>query len=99
MIRAMYLGHEPNVKGYRHYTSSPERIIVSRNVVFNETKSFFTEDPSTDESPVPQLIDEIDDDDEQLQMKELRLFQDVRLASVAEILATMYLLYTFLSPR
>ncbi|KAH9092435.1 hypothetical protein LEN26_018385 [Aphanomyces euteiches] len=63
-IRAMYLGHEPNVKGYRLYTSSPERIIVSRNVVFNETKSFFTEEPSADESPVSQLIDEIDDDDE-----------------------------------
>ncbi|KAH9090679.1 hypothetical protein Ae201684P_014473 [Aphanomyces euteiches] len=60
----MYLGHEPNVKGYRLYTSSPERIIVSRNVVFNETKSFFTEEPSADESPVSQLIEEIDDDDE-----------------------------------
>ncbi|KAH9101333.1 hypothetical protein LEN26_015722, partial [Aphanomyces euteiches] len=32
-------------------------------------------------------------------MKELRSFQDVRLASVAEILATMRLLYTFLSPQ
>ncbi|KAH9138125.1 hypothetical protein AeRB84_017508 [Aphanomyces euteiches] len=63
-IRAMYLGNEPNVKGYRLYTSSPERIIVSRNVVFDETKSFFTEEPSADETPVSQLIDEIDDDDE-----------------------------------
>ncbi|KAG9397804.1 hypothetical protein AC1031_016598 [Aphanomyces cochlioides] len=60
----MYLGHEPNVKCYRLYTSSPEQIIVSRNVVFNETKSFFTEEPSADEAPVSQLIDEIDDDDE-----------------------------------
>ncbi|KAG9410079.1 hypothetical protein AC1031_018113 [Aphanomyces cochlioides] len=60
----MYLGHEPNVKGYRLYTSSPERTIVSRNVVFNETKSFFTDEPADDESPVSQLIDEIDDDDD-----------------------------------
>ncbi|KAH9161129.1 hypothetical protein LEN26_001555 [Aphanomyces euteiches] len=58
----MYLGHEPNVKGYRLYTSSPERTIASRNVVFNETKCFFTDEPADDESPVSQLLDEIDDE-------------------------------------
>ncbi|KAH9142061.1 hypothetical protein AeRB84_013835 [Aphanomyces euteiches] len=64
---AMYLRnrtYSASTPGYRLYTSSPERIIVSRNVVFNETKSFFTEEPSADESPVSQLIEEIDDDDE-----------------------------------
>ncbi|KAH9127699.1 hypothetical protein AeMF1_002040 [Aphanomyces euteiches] len=80
-IRAMYLGHEPNIKGYRLYTSRPERTIISRNVVFNETKSFFTGEPADDESPVSQLLDEIDDDDDDelfpLQLMNLRSFQDV----------------------
>ncbi|KAH9140730.1 hypothetical protein AeRB84_015057 [Aphanomyces euteiches] len=80
-IRAMYLGHETYIKGYRLYTSRPERTIVSRNVVFNETKSFFTDEPAADESPVSQLLDEIDDDDDDelfpLQLMNLRAFQDV----------------------
>ena len=44
-LRTMYIGHEPDVKGYRLYCANPEKIIVSRNVIFNETNCFFIDKP------------------------------------------------------
>ncbi|CAK4080517.1 unnamed protein product [Aphanomyces euteiches] len=41
----MYIGHEPGVKGHRLYCAKPEKIVISRNVVFNETTCFFIDEP------------------------------------------------------
>ncbi|CAK4070688.1 unnamed protein product [Aphanomyces euteiches] len=41
----MYIGHEPDVKGYRLYCANPEKIIINRNVIFNESSCFFIDKP------------------------------------------------------
>ncbi|KAH9098086.1 hypothetical protein LEN26_016729 [Aphanomyces euteiches] len=45
-LRTMYLGNEPGVKGFRWYCSNPEKIIASRNVIFDEKTSFFKHEDS-----------------------------------------------------
>ncbi|KAF0729523.1 hypothetical protein Ae201684_012791 [Aphanomyces euteiches] len=44
-LRTMYIGHEPDVKGYRLYCANPEKIIINRNVIFNESSCFFIDKP------------------------------------------------------
>ncbi|KAH9112317.1 hypothetical protein AeMF1_013333 [Aphanomyces euteiches] len=69
-LRTMYIGHEPGVKGYRLYCAKPEKIVISRNVVFNETTCFFIDeplpsvadlDPSIDNSTSPVQVQSISD--------------------------------------
>ncbi|KAH9136198.1 hypothetical protein AeRB84_018561 [Aphanomyces euteiches] len=64
-LRTMYLGNEHDVKGFRLYCSNLEKIIASRNVIFDENTSYFKHE----DSPASSLQVDSDENHPEVQQK------------------------------
>ena len=58
-VKCVFLGYGSGVKGYKLWNPETQKVMVSRNVVFNESVMF------TDSSPTDTLSDSSDEEEQQ----------------------------------